>query len=279
MPTGVADAERQQLLAHVEDAVQLPAVEHARLRANLDWLMAMPPSLGQLRKRFELLTEDQKHALGRMAIAVAATDGAIDPEEVKAVQNIYRAMGLPEDHIFADLHAVSAVTSVSQPVMVRPADAAQASGYLIPRPPDAGRQQVQRQGLSLDRERILAIAADTVRVSRVLGEALAMEDSEGDEAEADAPAAAAPMVLERLDPAHRPLVEELTTRRSWPKVEFAELASHFGLMTEGARETINEWAFECFDDALLEEGAEIEVNLDVAARVNAKTTGERNATA
>ena len=50
------------------------------------------------------------------------------------------------------------------------------------------------------------------------------------------------------------LLDELLTREHWPRGDYARLCSEFGLMAEGALATINDWAFDTYDDAIIEDG-------------------------
>lgn len=63
------------------------------------------------------------------------------------------------------------------------------------------------------------------------------------------------------------LVHELIRVPSWSSDSFGKLAQQFGLMPAGALESVNEWAFERFDEALLEEADEFEINPSIAAQL------------
>ena len=64
-----------------------------------------------------------------------------------------------------------------------------------------------------------------------------------------------------LDPRHARLLRELVERPDWPRTEFDRLAREFGLMPGAAMENLNAWAFDRFDDLLVEEGDPVHVNL------------------
>ena len=65
-----------------------------------------------------------------------------------------------------------------------------------------------------------------------------------------------------LDNEHNQLVQMLAKSPRWPRSEFNRIASNLGLMPAGAIETINEGAFNCCDEPLLEGDDPIEVNED-----------------
>jgi hypothetical protein len=91
-----------------------------------------------------------------------------------------------------------------------------------------------------------------------------------EEAEAAAERSATAMVIEEpaaiavdgvqttgfagLDARYKGFLTELLTRPEWPRPELDMLARAHELMTDGALEAINEWAFDRHGDALVEDG-------------------------
>ena len=242
----VAPEERALLHAHVDDAEGLSAGERLRLAAHLHWLLAHPPDLGGLRARAAGLPLEGRRQIGRLGIAVAAADGVIHPSEVKLLSRLYRALGLDPDTIYGELHALGTAAAEVPP----PGPAATAPEASAP--------------IQLDLDRIRRIRADTARVSAVLSTVFA-EDA------APEPEPIAVVVLEPeeetvelfpgLDPGHRALLRELTVAERWPRGDYERLARSLDLMPGGAIEVINEWSFERFDEAVLEDDDPIQVNL------------------
>lgn len=249
----VADTERAALDARI-DAADLSAAEHARLRANLKWLFAVPPDLPLFRRRLADAPEDARHEFGHLALVMASADGAVDPKEIKAVERLYKAIGLPADGLYSDLHALAAG---SEPVTVRP-PGGRPREFEIPPPERDGR-------VRLDTDRIAALVADTARVSAVLGNIF--EDDDPEEPYADDAEEEAGDRFPGLDPRHAALLDELLTRPRWEEPEFAALARQHRVMQAGALETLNEWSFDRFGDALIDEYEGYELNPDVAAGV------------
>ena len=93
----VSDLERRHLTERFESSKVLSFSEKARLRANLDWMMAVPPDLSVIRRRVTNVGEELRHALGRLALAVVGADGVVDPAEIKAIQKLYRILGIESD--------------------------------------------------------------------------------------------------------------------------------------------------------------------------------------
>jgi hypothetical protein len=118
----------------------------------------------------------------------------------------------------------------------------------IPRPPATDRPDNKP-------DRLAQIRAETERVAAMLEEVFADDDLQATTVE---PVSDGP--LAGLDREHTVLVTQLLTRSNWPRATFDSAVSEVGLMPSGAMETINEWAFDHFGDALLEDGDPIVVN-------------------
>lgn len=279
----VSPEERAHLRAQVDHAPDVSRAERARLHANLDWMQVCPPDLGRLKKVLQSLPEEARQVIGRTVVAIAGADGGIDPGEVAALEKLYAVIDLPKDGLYTALHSLSAAGAAVDigPVVVRPADGA-IREHAIPPPPRA-----EKRGATLDAARVSAIRAETTQVSRLLGAVFA---DEGDEAPPTEPALAMgheedaadeapspiPAIFDGLDRTLIPLVEELASRTRWTQEEFQALAGHFGHMAEGAKETINEWAFTVFDDALIEDDEHVEVYADLLEPHLLPSTGDRH---
>ena len=246
----IATKERRALENRI-NATDISASEHVRLLANLQWILTVPLDLALLRQRLKDVPESVRHELGQVALAMAAVDGVIDPGEIKAIERLYKAIGLTTERVYSDLHAL---TARSEPVTVRKADG-QARDFVIPPPPE-------RDGkIVLDPKRIASLMADTVRVSSVLGDIFHNDEPEEDQVETGEGISSG---FPGLDAKHAALLSELLTRPHWEEAEFAILTGQFRLMQAGALETLNEWSFERFGDVLIEEYEGYELNPEVA---------------
>ena len=245
----IAAKERSALEARI-DAAMLSKAERARLLANLQWMLAVPPDFGLFRRRLKDIPEHACHDIGRVALVLAAADSVIEPREIKAIEKLYKAVGIPTDSIYSDLHALAAA---SEPVTVRKAGQ-KAPNYSIPPPPGHDR------GVVLDTERVAVLMADTARVSSVLGDIFLGDETEEDLDEVEEETRS---VFSGLDAQHAAFLSELLMRPHWDDTEFAALAVHFRLMQAGALETLNEWSFDRFGDVLIEEYEGYELNPDV----------------
>jgi len=244
----ISDLERKNLDDQARSVEGLTDHETRRLRANLDWFLAVPPDMSLLRRKLKETGADQQSAIRAALVAAAHADGVVRPEEVAEIEKVYRALGLDPNLVYSDLHAGGVPDA---PMRVREARPGM-PGEAIPAEP-------QPQGTRLDADRIASIRQDTDRVSAVLADIFAADvyDKDGTE---EAPVS----VLVGLDQKHSALVREIISRQHWSEDEFVELAERHGLMAAGALETVNEWAFGAYDEALLEEYEGYDVSPDIA---------------
>lgn len=252
----VTPDERAALQLQIKDTAGLSPSERLRLAANLDWFLAVPPDMSQLRGRIREAASGQEASLRRAVVAIAHTHGALAATEVAGIERIYRAFGLDPANAYSDLHAAAAA---DEPILVKAADL-QAPAEAIP--PD-------RPASRLDAARIASIRADTARASAVLGEIFA-SDAEGESRHATPVSA----ILPGLDHRHGALVRDLVTTGKWTEAGFAELAGRHGLMPSGALEAINEWAHDRYDDALIEDYDGYEISATLAGRIAGELAGK-----
>ena len=254
----VASAEHSVLIATIDNSRDLSETERARLRANLQWMMTVQPDLALFRRHLKDAPEDTSYELGQLAVAMAAADGVISTNEVKALEKLYKAIGLKPDGIYSALHAL---TSRSEPVTVLPASG-QERGFAIPPPPDTDGK------VSLDAERVASVMANTARVSSILREIFQDDEPDEEPAETDENNRGG---FPGLDEKHAAFLGELLVQTHWEATDYETLARQFQLMPAGAIETLNEWSFEHFDDILIEDDDGYTINPDVKTEIETAT--------
>ena len=265
----VSPSQRRQLEAMVEQAPGLTASESVRLRADFDWLMAARPGLPRSRKSLAEIDWSTRHEIGRSALAVAAADGNVAAKEINALRALYGTLGLEGKKIYTALHERATRGPAAEPVTVRHATESQRS-YEIPARNEGPRGSIH-DGIELDQELIAAIRADTVRVSAVL-EDVFMDDGRSPEAvDSSTDHSDERPPLAGLDTAYDGILPELISRSTWSMSEFEALAAKFGLMPGGALETLNEWAYDRFEEPLIEEAEELQINEELVSRLQKRT--------
>jgi uncharacterized tellurite resistance protein B-like protein len=252
----IVEAERRALREKIETTTGLTELERKRLQANLEWYLNVPPDMSWLRSRLKDAGAEYHLALRAAVVAIAHADSVIQSEEVACIEKIYKALGIDAGLVYADLHAGDVPDG---PVRVKAAEA-EAPGEQIP-------DETKAKAALLDAARIAAIRNDTERVSNVLGEIFSTDEDVSEEANA---AHALPSSMAGLDSKHAMLVKQIIQREHWTHEEFGEIAGRQGLMPSGALEAVNEWAFEKFDEALLDEYDGYDVSPDIAEALKAE---------
>ncbi|ACL62640.1 conserved hypothetical protein (plasmid) [Methylobacterium nodulans ORS 2060] len=296
---GVISAdERAALRDMASGAPGTSPTERCRLAADARWLEANPVELSSLRARLSDLGEHHRQAVGDALVRVASSDGTHHRAEVSLLEKVFRQLGLERDRLYAGLHRAGrdpappdmASGAADEPVRVV-AGPVQEKTYAIPAVPsealpgtltppepvnDRAPQPIDGAASATapaaagpaDIDRLAAIRAETAAISSVLaGVFEAMADG-GD----NLPAMAAPSaetseaaemdgVFDGLDARYDQFLRELAGRAAWPRAAFDRLAREFGLMPGAAMEDLNRWAFDRFDDVLVEEGDPILINL------------------
>lgn len=244
----VTDLERQTLDAQARSVDGLTDHEQRRLRANLAWFLAVPPDLTLLRRKLKESHTDQHSAIRAALVAAAHADGTVNAQEVAEIEKVYRALGLDLNLVYSDLHTSNVLDAPMRVRNARPG----APGELIP-------EELPEPGRKLDAARIARIRQDTDRVSTVLA-GIFTADTDEEEIEDGA----ASSTLDGLDEKHSALIRVVIARRHWTEQEFAELAGQHGLMVAGALETVNEWTFGVYNDALVDAYEGYDVSPDIA---------------
>lgn len=253
----IAEPERRALEDQVS-AAALSDQERRRLRANLEWFLVVPPDMTLLRRKLKEVGQDSQAAMRAALVGAAHADGIIHSEEVASIEKVYKGLGLDPALAYSDLHAGEVADG---PRTVRASQPG--------RPGEAIPDLEKASGPKLDASRIAAIRSDTERVSSVLGQIFGVEEEES-----DVFAPSNQSQLAGLDPKHGALVLELVTREHWAETEFEKICASHGLMASGALEVVNEWAFETYDEALLDEYDGYDVSTDIAEAVKEKMSTE-----
>ncbi|ARU03230.1 tellurite resistance TerB C-terminal domain-containing protein [Yoonia vestfoldensis] len=182
----------------------------------------------------------------------------IQSEEVASIEKVYKALGLDPSLAYSDLHAGEIADA---PRTVRAAQPGN-SGEAIP-------ELQKATGPVLDASRIAAIRSDTARVSSVLGQIFEAEEEAvegGDSKDLT--------LFAGLDAKHGALLSDLVGQENWTEDAFQQLCGKHGLMSSGALEAVNEWAFEAYDEALLDEYDGYDVSPEIADAVKQILEGE-----
>lgn len=246
------ETEEIHLREQVAHWTHLVPSQQRRLIAHLHWLTFTTVNPTTLKQKVGALTAEAREALGAFMVKVALADGTILPAEVKALEKIYKLLGLDPAAVFSAVHGASAGA--------KPASAAP-----VPK--------TTKARFTLDAARVAELQRDTEKVSAMLSN-IFVEDEPPPAipapvaADDDAPSSTVEL-LWGLDEAHSALARALMRRSSWSRSELVDIAADLDLMADGALERINEAAYEAVDQPLIEGEDPIEINLDILEQLTA----------
>ncbi len=225
----VLPEEMERLSKRVEELSYLYKSEHNRLLLYIRWLAIQKIDFLTLKSKLKTLNKNSKTAFADIAVAVAAADGKIVPQEVKVLEIVYQSMGLDKKELFSSLHSMAKADthkSMSKTSKTLGGDT-----------------------ILLNMERIASTLQDTAKASTLLASIFENDEIEPEKANDSFDENT---IYAGLDKVHAQLLSNLLEKDEWSRDEYQKLASSLKLMPDGAIETINEWAFEVYDEAIIE---------------------------
>ncbi len=253
----IADSEIGLLENLVAQNQKLEEIEKHSLNAYMHWRLNTPPNTAGLKRRLEILNKSDKIAISHILIGVALADGRIDPAEITQLEKLYGQLGLDKTMVASDIHNLSSD---------KPPHVKQKRATIVETPPEA--QPAEPLSLSLDRDLLKLYEEETKDVQSVL-ESIFADDDILDEPETEIISGAQIFdgAIHRLDAKYRNLYEKLITREKWSLEEVEKLCQEQQLMTDGAVEAINDWAFDNVDAPLIDDGSVVYIDLEVAEEI------------
>ncbi len=256
----VSDEEMALLTNEVERAFDLNEHEERRLEALRELLLVQGSDIAAIGKRLrESLDSRRRAAVGRLLIAIAASDGVIHPGERKALRRCYRVLDLAPDQLDTALAELS--LAAAEDMVAVKSGGARTQGEPIPAPVESDAQVVLNQAA------IQRIMLETREVASMLAEAMGVEQSssespppppanaiDAEPTQTDKTATAA--TIAGPSGRYAAFFAVLIEQDAWPRTELEALARDQGLMLGGALEEVNEWAFETIGAALVFEDGE-----------------------
>jgi uncharacterized membrane protein YhaH (DUF805 family) len=230
----VVDAEIASITADLVSFPEISDLDRSRLRAHAMALLANPAKLKAATKRLCELPEIQRQAALTSAVRAVLADQRITPSEVRFLEGLYKALGLPQDEVYSRLHSGEVVSKPASKSALPPA-------YSSAR---------EAAGTEIDHEKLARLKEETSAVSSML--ASIFKDEEAPAKTADEKPATE-QEFAGLDAAHSSLLVRLT-EAPMESDAFEAICRNQKLLPSGAIETINDWAFDALDDYAIEEG-------------------------
>ena len=261
--TGLGEEEKKWI-GWIQKTFNLSELEYRRLSAHLDWLSLQKVTNTQIKRMLADIPAQQRDMVARFSAAIAAADGMIEKGEVAFLEKLYDELGVDRKSLYATLHDMAAESAkpANEPVTVSAPGEKTGRKHKINQP--ASNLTVEKKtGQQLDAAKINEIIQETKQVSAVLTHIF---DQDSDKEVQPQKAQTAPANDTRfagLDAAYAALTAQLLAQRTWERPAFESMAKKAGLLPDGALEAINEWAFDQFGEALIEDGVPLQVNIEL----------------
>jgi len=205
----------------------------------------------RVKRMLDEATQEERELCAWSATVATGATATVDKPQIATLEAIYDALGVPRDALYTGLHIGLGAANRGADGPVEVSGGTPEAIHPIPRPPAA-------EPVGPDMEQIAKIRAETEHVSAMLADIFAEN-----EPTPDPPGSFGDGPLADLDSEHAMLLIQLVVRTEWTRQEFVNLAATANLMPDGAMEAINEWAFDRYGDALIEDGDPVVVNLEL----------------
>lgn len=247
---GAADKLEAFWLSQLPSRLSLPADQMIRLRARLTWYRTNSVSLPKVKRVLGEATLEEREFCAWSATVAVGASGNADKLQIAVLEAVHDALSVPRTGLYVGLHAGIGAASVSADGPVAVSDEVPEALHPIPRSPAVA------EPTAPDTDRLARIRADTERVSAMLADIFTEN-----EPVPEVPEHAGEGHFAGLDTEHATLLTKIVASAEWSRQDFDAAAAKIGLMPDGAMEAINEWAFDRYGDALVEDGDPIQVNL------------------
>jgi tellurite resistance protein len=229
--------------------------EVARLKACGRALTADPPKMRAALKRLAAIPAQHRAALAASAVEAVLADGRVQPEEVKFLEALHVALGLPAAALYSSLHRGTAEVD---PVPVLVSIGREQPATKLPE------ERLSGVSLSIDMARLERIRGETTKVSALLATIFVEEEQPEPVAQTRLPNTDSS--FQGLDARHSELLSRLLAG-PLPRADFDAAAATLRLMPDGAIEAINEWAFDQFGEAAVEDDDGVRIAPDMMKQV------------
>jgi len=255
----ISDSEVSALNDAIAHNSRLTETEKRSLYAYTLWGLHTPPSKTGLKKGLDALSASEKVAISHVLIGVALADGKIDPAEIRQLEKLYTQLGLDKGMVVRDIH------SIASSRLPRPE---RKSGTSSATPIKA--QDGSPSSFSLDYELLRRYEEETREAQSVL-ELILVDEDPIEESDNETPTAAptGSGSIPGLDTRYRRLFDKLIAKEEWTHEEMGRLCDGMQLMTDGAVETMNDWAFAHVGAPLIEEGSAVHIDIEIAEEIAA----------
>ncbi len=250
---GFCEEEASLILGYLNSEMELPTNEQQRLAARLAIYRQFPPSTAGVKKQIAAVNGETREAIGNFLVEVAFADGTVDPSEVRALEEIFKILGLERTGLYSKIHKAetNGPSSSETKQKARPL-----SGLAAP----------AKREIQFDSKRVAALRSESVRIAEILDKVFECSEEAISELPAVGSRNEGAQTLLGLDPEHADLLKVLLDRPRWTRAEVEQLCAGRNLMVDGAVERINDAGFAQFDSAVIEGDDPIDINQDLLVK-------------
>ena len=260
--------EVDTLLTLLNQDSQLTTIEKDSLTAYLLWQLNTPANMAGLKTILADLDAQYIGFISRFIITVALANGNIEPSQIKQIEKLYQALGLDKTLVTSDIHQLTTNKKVNTGINNAPQTKDDSSK--------------SSRSFSFDAELLALHERETAVAKAMLSRIFAVEDEAEENGsseiidEAVTDQSNTPIensdnesVLNGLDSSHSQLYQALISTEVWQREAVNALCESLNLMTNGAIETINDWAYDKVDAPVLEDDDELVVDFEIVEELKA----------
>jgi tellurite resistance protein len=241
------ELERKALSERIAGTPDLSPDEKRRLQSEIRLNERDPSRLDEWLKRLKYVPESARQAIASELVSLASADGDLHADEVRKLEAIFKRMGLDQRTLYERLHAGTSGTR---------SDRATSSMA-----PDLAISAASPPRTQIDLSKLQSIRSETRVTSNVLADIFVDEE--------EVPGGLPDPVIdvrqnelfEGLEQRYGAFLSEILQAATWSKGDFEHLARHASLMPGAARDAINDWSLDRFDELMIEGDDELDINL------------------
>lgn len=263
--------EERRFFDMVDGAPGLSRDERVRLKAEIKVCAADASRVVDWTKRIGDVPGDRREDLADELVAIAAADGTLHAREVSKLEKLFRLMDLDEASLYSRLHGSVAPQTRrgdgnDDLPLVIPAGVQPPGIPVSPAPPKAPATRV-------DISRLEAIRRETRSTSSVLADIFVDE--------AEPPIELQPAIeqietsngdarFDGLERRYAWLLSQLIEQETWTASDFDRLVRGADLMPGAAKQAINDWSLDRFDELVLDGEDPVIVNASLFSEAPAQ---------
>jgi uncharacterized tellurite resistance protein B-like protein len=276
----ISQEEQDHLERFIFGSFELTPFDIECLKLYQQFLILNPPSLERLGTRLkEHLTDTNRLIIAKYLRDMASADGILESGEYKALNKIYKSMGLGKDDIQTLFPSDLTKKPSDQPIQVSQSSYNRTGEAIVPPP-------TLEPSFTLDFGLIDDVKMKSKMAQEILNEFINSDENEeynssdsigADQTSKTQKLPTLPTIpdisyetdLPLIHPKYIPLLKEVTKPNSLTRIELQQICRNYRFMMDATIEEINTWSEEQYGDYLFENTDEDEIsfNSDIKAKI------------